>query len=337
MDNGLARPTLPSGVTMHSLRRRVFLGLAIILGWAATGSPAVDPKASEGAAGRSNLFELTAVETWRLDTPGGIRYDASGLLFLPDGALLTVSDREGMVARIMFSPDRTAARLEPQPQWFDSGQLKRLAVSRPGRYDSEGLGIDAEGRVYLCEESRRWILRCDPKTHAVERLEIDWSPVSRFFSSDDNASFEGVAVGGDRLYVANERSVGRIIVVDLATLKVIDDWQASPIGVSAHDIHYSDLSWREGRLWVLCRESWCVLEVDPGTHKTLAQYNYGRIEKSRQNAYRSFFPFGITEGLAVDAQNIWLVTDNNGTGRVAAPSDTRPTLWRCPRPGRLER
>ena len=48
-----------------------------------------------------------------------------------------------------------------------------------------------------------------------EVLPIDWTSVKRFFDSkDSNASFEGVAVGGDTLYVANERQLGQIITVD---------------------------------------------------------------------------------------------------------------------------
>jgi hypothetical protein len=40
------------------------------------------------------------------------------------------------------------------------------------------------------------------------------------------------------------------------------------------------------------------------------------------------------EGLAVDENQFWLVTDNNGLGRERYPLDTRPTLFRCPRPDR---
>lgn len=40
------------------------------------------------------------------------------------------------------------------------------------------------------------------------------------------------------------------------------------------------------------------------------------------------------EGLAVNRDFIWLVTDNNGLGRVRHREDLRPTLFQCPRPDR---
>jgi hypothetical protein len=49
-------------------------------------------------------------------------------------------------------------------------------------------------------------------------------------------------------------------------------------------------------------------------------------------AYRTAFPTGTMEGLAVDEKYFWLVTDNNGLGRIKFPRDARPTLFRCPRP-----
>ena len=78
---------------------------------------------------------------------------------------------------------------------------------------------DDLGRIYLCEEANRWILRWDPRTKTVERLDIDWTPVEKYFSSDRNAAWEGIAIHGQTLYVANERKKGRIIAVDLNTLE----------------------------------------------------------------------------------------------------------------------
>jgi hypothetical protein len=101
----------------------------------------------------------------------------------------------------------------------------------------------------------------------------------------------------------------------------------------AHDIHYTDLCWYAGDLWVLCRESHCVLQVNPKNHKVLAEFDYSDLELSRDTAYFNPYPgYGFFEGLAVDATHIWLAIDNNGFPRIAAPKDTRPSLYRCPRP-----
>lgn len=140
-------------------------------------------------------------------------------------------------------------------------------------------------------------------------------------------------MGGNRLYVANERERGRLLAVDLETMKVIDDFGPRPPGRwPMLDVHYSDLSWCDGSLFVLLRDSRQVLRVDPKTHAVLAQYRFARMEKAADTAYIPKYPGGIMEGLAVDRSHIWLATDNNGCARRAHPQDTRPTLFRCRRP-----
>jgi DNA-binding beta-propeller fold protein YncE len=314
---------------MRGVLRRFLL--LLLCGTAAVWQLRAKPSAARRRAPQQ--YTLHAAETWHPDPPGKGRFDASALLLRPDGSLLTVNDKTPGIFEIRFATNGAAA-IVPLPDAMTPAQLAPFAAEKFGGYDCEGLGQDAEGRIYVSEEANRWILRYDPKRKSVERLAIDWTPVSRWFSSDRNASFEGVAVGGGRLYVANEREIGRIIVVDLATLKVTDSFQVTPIGMPARDVHYSDLSWFDGDLWVLCRESRCVLRVNPATHKVLAQFDYFDLETAPENAYAHPYPYGFVEGLAVDAQNIWLCVDNNGFPRVADKKDRRPTLWRCPRPDR---
>ncbi len=192
--------------------------------------------------------------------------------------------------------------------------------------------IDEQGKIYICEEVNRWVLRCDAAAGRVERLPIDWTPVLKYFDAGDlNASFEGIAVGQGRLYLANERQMGRIVVVDLRTSRVIDDFSVRPSMSNARDIHYSDLSMFDGVLYALLRESRCVLAINPADHRVLAEYDYRDMERTPELIYRSLFPTGQMEGLAVDSEFLWLVTDNNGTGRGRYPTDIRPTLFKCRR------
>ena len=280
-------------------------------------------------------FTLQAEAVWRLNLPNGARFDASGLLELPEGGLLTVSDRGPTLYRIQFRPDANAADLLPLSNCFTRAQLAPFAPPKPGRYDCEGIARDDQGRLYLCEEANRWILRCDPVAGTVERLDIDWSPVRRFFDpADNNASFEGITIHDGTLFVANERKWGRLIAVDLGTLKVTDDFVARPTGTHHRDIHYSDLCWFEGALYVLCRRDRVVLQVEPVSHRVLAQYDYRAMEEARDVAYHTMVPVGFMEGLAVDADFFWLVTDNNGFSRSADHHDRRPTLFKCRRPDR---
>jgi hypothetical protein len=295
------------------------------------------PASTTSSAGTENQpawprHVLRADQTWQLNLPNRQAFDASGLLIKAGGEILTINDRVPSLYRIKFLPNTNSADLIALPDCFAPPQLDRFKGEKFGRYDCEGIAQDAEGRLYLCEEADRWILRCDPKTKLVERLAIDWSPAKQYFSPlDRNASFEGIAVGEDRLYVANERQLGRIIAVDLKTLRVVDDFAVRAWGSNAQDVHYSDLSWFEGALYVLLRESRCVLQVDPKSHRVLAEYSFREMERAPDVLYRLLYPTGNMEGLAVDREHIWLLTDNNGLGRVKYPKDVRPTLFKCQR------
>lgn len=284
-------------------------------------------------SGSHPYFQLTLEQAWQLNAPGSERFDASGLLVLTNGDLLTISDRGASLFRIEFLPGVSSANLVLVTNCFTELQLAGFAPQKHGRYDCEGLGRDDQGRLYICEEDNRWILRFDPATQKVERLAIDWKPVKKYFSArNSNASFEGVAVGGNRLYVANERDKGRIIVVDLKTLRVIDDFTVGTKRWLAADVHYSDLSWFDGALYALLREKQVVLKINPETHATLAEYDFSEIEDNREFAYHTRAGSGVMEGLAVTKEAIWLATDNNGLSRKRYPQDTRPTLFKCVRP-----
>ena len=306
-------------------------GAGVLLGlWLLAGCATADKPKSLSTP----HYNLRAEQYWQLNSPQGERFDASGLLLTPAHELLTVNDRGPSIYRVEFSAPGNSANLVLVTNAFTPRQLRPFAPVKIAHYDCEGIAQDEDGRIYLCEEANRWVLRWDPKTQTVERLNIDWSPVNKYFSGTDrNASFEGVAVSGGRLYLANERSQGRIIVVDLHTLRVIDDFAVRPGGSLAVDVHYSDLCYFENSLFVLLRESRVVLKVDPMSHRVLAEYNYREVENTPETAYYSlFFWAGTMEGLAVDADHIWLVTDNNGLGRLRHPNDIRPTLFRCARP-----
>lgn len=303
----------------------LFLGMVLRL-------LAVEPAATPGTTS-TNSFELTPDGRWLMQ-PGSGRYDASALLRLPDGRLLTVNDKEVPPCVIVFGTNHMT-RLVPERSWFPMDAV-RSAAGRP-RYapDIEGLAIDDQGRLYICTEGPRWIFRTDPDGRSVERLPIDWTPVQRWFSTNDaNASWEGIAVGGSRLYLANERSTGRIVEVDLSTFKVVHDFQVAPHGNTSADVHYSDLSWFAGELWVLCRDVRKILRVAPATRSVIAEYDFAAAELSPQNIYLTALPYGFAEGLSVDATHFWVAFDNNGMPRRSAPTDFRPLLLRFPRPDR---
>lgn len=311
----------------------VVVWLALVLGVGGLASrPGRVTAAAEGGWPR---YTLEADQWWLLNLPGGRRLDASGLARLPGGDFLTVNDQFPAVYRLQFPPagGTNAVDLEPLPGLFTPEQLARVSGGGRLRLDCEGLAVDARGRLYIAEESRRLVLRWDPETSRLERLEIDWSPVRSYFDPTElNASFEGVAVGRDRLYVANERQEGRILVVNLATLRVVDDFAVAPEGSSPKDARYSDLCWEGDSLWVLLRDARKVLKVDPDRKRVLAEFDYAAMETASATAYGMIYAPGFMEGLMVDGEHLWLLVDNNGFRRRARAGDTRPTLFRCRRP-----
>ncbi len=306
-----------------------FVGWAIFLTGCATKSEEI--VSSPSSSNAWPCYVLRAEKIWQLNPANGERFDASGLLLRKNGDLLTVNDRNPTLCRIQFSEKKNSADLIVISDYFNATQFTPFAAEKVDRYDCEGIAEDKQGRIYLCEEANRWILRLDPKTKKVERLPIDWSPVEKYFHpTDHNASFEGIAIGDGKIFVANERQEGRIIVVDLKSLKIVDDFTVHPTKTKMKDVHYSDLCWFDGALFALLRENRVLVKINPKEHCILAEYNFGEMTQEPDVAYLA--PNPTLEGLAVDKNYFWLVTDNNGMPRKRFLLDTRPTLFKCPRP-----
>jgi hypothetical protein len=275
---------------------------------------------------------ITADDYWRLTPPAAERFDASGLAFLPSGELLVVNNLSPRLHVARFGDQPHVANLIAWPGGFSQEQLKPVARGKRGAWDLEGLAVDESGHLHVSEEGNYWVLRVNLASGAVERLPLDW-PAAKLDPrrEDPNASLEGVAVGGGYLFVAKERSPARVFVFDAATYRFLDAFVVRPVG-GALVVHYSDLCWFDDRLYVLLRHQRSVLAVNPTTRQVLAEYDYRALEQEPGFAYRREHGTGVMEGLAVDREFIWLVTDNNGLARKADSTDIRPTLFRCRRP-----
>lgn len=321
-------------ITSLNARMKIQFAMAtialLIAGSCARSENAIGNGLNAASNGARKLFKLQAEQRWQLELPNHFRFDASGLLFYKN-KLLTISDRSSDLWKIQLSTNSSCKLAKTG--WFTYRQLVEASRSPTPGHDCEGIAADAEGNLYISEEQDRSIYRYSSGTAKVEKLAIDFSPVRKFFSKlDDNASFEGIAIGGGKLYVANERSDPRIIVVDLNSLKVEDEFAVDASGFAFGGPHYSDLSWFGGHLFVLDRNHRVILEVDPKTRQVVAEFSFGEMELEPEVAYKTLYPTGTIEGLAVDQNYFWLVTDNNGKGRFKYPSDHRPTLFKCKRP-----
>ena len=269
---------------------------------------------------------LVLEQSWRLDGARG-RFDGSGIERADDGELLVVRDSELAVYAVRFQANRPSAALVRHARYAAPLEKLDLGVKR---FDMEGLAIDEKGILYACDEYARRVLRFTTKG-VINSLPLDLAGASEFFSKTDrNASFEGIAIGGDRLYLANERGQGRILELDLRSGKLLNSFNLRTGLTAWPDTHYSGLDWDKGRLFALLREERAVIEVDPEARRIKRILRYHDVEYHPEHRYQTRVPFaGVMEGLLVEDDVVWLLSDNNGLGRFADKSDSRPTLFRC--------
>jgi uncharacterized protein YjiK len=303
------------------------VGLAVMLLGCAAGQHGARHAANEAEAAPAAIrHKLEVASSWLIDCPSTGRFDASGLVFTKKGGLLVVADHVPAIFKLNFGGQRVEAA-----QWAG---LNRPEGAGPSKGDVEGIAIDDAGRFLICEESGRSILRYDPVSRTTDLLPIAWGSLAKLFSSDANSSLEGIAYGAGKIYVANERDPALIVVLDLNG-NILDHFAVKPQNQPALFLHYSDLVWFEGSLFVLLRHQRLIIEVNPATKALVAEFDYREAEDALR--YERKYPTGIMEGLAVTAKDFWLVTDNNGYGRKTAPEDKRPSLLRCPRPSGISK
>src|SRR5258706_7579128 len=79
-------------------------------------------------------YQLKAEQSWRLNAPKGPRFDASALLLLTNGDLLTLSDRGPTLYRIEFRTNSDSADLITISNVFTSSQLRKYAREKFSYY-----------------------------------------------------------------------------------------------------------------------------------------------------------------------------------------------------------
>jgi uncharacterized protein YjiK len=299
--------------------------LALILGIGGLGELAYG--ASAQGKPSKYLTEFLEVEaSWRLQSPTG-RFDASGIERGPAGQLLVVRDSELAVYAVKFQENSDIATLVKHARYGVAAEDLDVGSSR---FDIEGLALDSSGILYTCDEFKRRVLRFSSQGQ-LDSIPINLDATTKFFSKTDfNASFEGIAIGDGSLYLANERSQGRLIELDLKTGELLSSFVCKTGTSFWPDTHYSGLDWHKGKLFALLREEQAIIEIDPKGKTVERIFRYHGIEFDKQHRYRTLVPFaGVMEGLLIEDDVFWLLTDNNGQARLADKTDSRPTLFKC--------
>lgn len=219
--------------------------------------------------------------------------------------------------------------------------------------DIEGIA-SCNGRYLLIAEQQRQIFQIDPKSKQWTRHPIPIKPYAMHsvrvnrplprFSFAANAGYEGIACDEkhQRLYLIQERQPRVIFVaklpkrwVSMQPIQIIDHFD-----IPSHDLpRYQegkeippDLSGAHvdrGVLYLLSRNEYAVLKVDPEKKQILGRVVYSHLESL---LYHTREPYGLAEGLVVHRDRIWIIFDNNGRPRKGRPIDRAPVLIELQRP-----
>ncbi len=305
-------------------------------------SHAAPTREKSGEADATGPIELVLERALPIDVRDD--FQPSGLA-LREGALLTVSDKhDAAVYEIVLGS--TTAAVRPFVA-FTAPALE------PGPLDFEGIAIDAQGALLLASESHFRVLRVTidgggPKaapsnskgssawiTPSLEALGHDAGLFQKW-----NANLEGIARLADgRWLLAAERDPRGLIelgpdgdTTHAAAWSLPTSIYPMPPG-RAPD--FSDLTVSDGNVYALERNSHLIVRLERHERgwQEREAWSYLRTETDPRFAYQNAV-YGVGEGLSIDRNHVFVVTDNNRLARAQDPSDRRPVLFMFARPAR---
>lgn len=279
-----------------------------------------------------DLPELTLVGAY--DVIGPDNAQPSGLTWR-GGRLYTVSDKhDDTVFRLSVRGD--SALMVPEYRFTPP------RAHMAGFLDYEGIVWGEDEAFYLVSETHFRLVRMSVEDTSAAwfgpQLRTNGANIGLFTTG--NAYLEAITVvDSSRILVAAERQPRGLLRIDgRVDPPRIDAWKmdttdlAMPDGVSPD---FTGLTWRDGNLFVLERNGYAITRLDgPGPYATDGTWSF------RESVYRPDLQYvdmtyGMAEGLAIDAEYIYIIVDNNGDPRRADPSNHRPLLLVFERPADL--
>ncbi|WP_233998929.1 hypothetical protein [Microbulbifer pacificus] len=279
----------------------------------------------------------TLLNAWWIDGSEGL--DISGLSFC-DGELLAVADKVSeQIFQLSPESDRDSVALKTKagftrPSLPDDQPVplkaRALHVASPSlSMDFEGITCDADG-IYLLSERYNRIARLNSIESRGEWLPVRWSESAktRGFLRVFNAESEGVAKIGDDFWVALERDPRGLLKLHAGDqegrdFRVVPEVKGLDFRGRSEDI--AGLAAYDGALFTLERNAFAVCRRNVESLQAEWCIHYHDVEEGSEFVYLDT-RFGKGEGLAVNERGIFVVLDNNGIGRAAAPEDTRGLL-----------
>jgi len=246
-------------------------------------------------------------------------------LFLDGGQLRTVSDKH----------DTTIYALSLESNAAVVRTFMSFAAPSEHALDLEGLARADDGSWLLASEGEFRVLKVssDGKTSwATPSLRARGEERGLFQKS--GAGIEGIARTGSTLLLAAEREPRGLLESNGG-----DQWHAFAMPESvcpallSRPNDFADLSADGEHIFALIRNSHLVLQLEKhaGVWTEGTAWSYARTENDPRFAYADR-TFGLGEGLALDAQHVYVILDNNRMPRAAEPGDHRPLLFVFRRP-----
>ncbi len=283
------------------------------------------------------MVRAQLLQAWWMDGSEGL--DISGLS-LCGGELLAVADKVSeRIYRLAPEPGSDSVPLVPKVDFSRPPLPEDQPISVKARalhYASTPLSMDFEGitcddsAIFLLSERHNRIVRLDQASGKGEWMPVRWSESARNqgYLQLFNAESEGlVKIGGD-FWVALERDPRGLLKLESGD-QVGQHFYTLPAvaGLDFRDRSedLTALAFYDGALFTLERNAFAVCRRSLATLVAEWCIEYRHIEEGPGYVYRKT-NFGKGEGLAVNAQGIFVALDNNSVTRVAAPEDSRGLL-----------
>lgn len=310
---------------------------------------------------------LFAAPLWAADSTEQLRLAAeypvegmpngnlSGLAYCGD-ELVAVSDRvDERLYRLkpiggLLQAEAEPFLVPPPPPnnlpWGVRARTWTISLLRGNELDFEGISCDATGNRYLVSETHAAVLQV-PTAGEPNWLLLPDNLIRQARASGMllhfNALLEGIAVDprGERLWLAAERERRGLMVVHkqqstwLCTGGCVVFSEAgrepppAPIGSEQRmPRDFSDVAFHEEKLFTLERLAHQICRRRPSNGEVERCWSFA--EEALADTRRYGVPFGMAEGLWVDAEGAWVGLDNGGKAR--ADGERRPIVWRFTAP-----
>jgi hypothetical protein len=261
-----------------------------------------------------------------------------------DGKVVMVSDKhDSVIYQLNFNQDGIAKaeiwkRISDIPippiQNFNTWtRIKRYIgefLGLSGGVDWEGIACNRDGDIFIASEYHLSVLKLysdGNKEWVIDHLYQKGRQVELF--QKDNAYIEGVTVVGEELILAVEREPRGLIKSKDGVLSFYI--QPGPqLSIDGLPYDYTGLDSYHDKKIVLDRNHYKVCELAEN-NETLVCYTFGNIAKSKKWGYNTG-KYGLSEGIAIDGDALWIVVDNNGDARSENLNDTRPTILKFKNP-----